>query len=503
LALYFRLILILLASLYSMRVVFAALGAEDYGIYNITAGVVAMLSFLSNSMATASQRYFSFELGRGDFEQIKRVFNLILIIYALIAALVLLLAETAGLWFVANKLIIPAERKIAALWAYQFSIVSFLFTIMASPYLAMIIAHEDMIIYAWISIAEAVLKLAAVFLLRFISFDKLQLYGILLCAVAVIITTVYRTVCIKKYPECAFRFYWDKQLFKEITSYTGWNLFGASVGVFKFQLVNILLNQFFNLLVIAARGIATQVNNAVISFSQSFSTAMRPQIIKTYAAGQKEKMLALVFSGSKCTFFLMYMFTLPLALEMPFILSLWLKNPPEYAALFTRLTLVDALIDSINSPLMAAAQATGKIKIYQSVLGGILLLNLPVSWIAVHGGAPAWSVMVVAILLTLVVFFVRLAIVKRLVGFSLRCFATQVMIPIVIVSIASLVLPLVSYLRPGYGFGRLSATVCLATASIGSCTYLFGLNPQERRLIRNKIAQGIRLLQNMANRRRV
>jgi O-antigen/teichoic acid export membrane protein len=336
-----------------------------------------------------------------------------------------------------------------------------------------------------------------------ISFDKLQLYGILLCAVAVIITAVYRTVCIKKYPECAFRFYWDKQLFKEITSYTGWNLFGASVGVFKFQLVNILLNQFFDLLVIAARGIAAQVNNAVISFAQSFSVAMRPQIIKTYAAGQKEEMLALVFRGSKATFFMMYLFTLPLALEMPFILSLWLKNPPEYAALFTRLTLVDALIDSINSPLMAAAQATGKIKIYQSVLGGILLLNLPVSWIAVYGGSPAWSVMVVAILLTLVAFLVRLVIVKRLVGFSLRYFVTQVMIPIMTVSISSLALPLVSYLRPGYGFTRLLLTVCLTTVSIGSCAYLFGLNSQERRLIRIKITQQVTRLRNITNRRHI
>jgi O-antigen/teichoic acid export membrane protein len=356
----------------------------------------------------------------------------------------------------------------------------------------MIIAREDMNIYAWVSITEAVLKLAVILLLHLISFDKLQLYGILLCAVAVSITAVYWAVCVKRYPECAFKFYWNKQLFKEITSYTGWNLFGAAVGVFKFQLVNILLNQFFNLFVIAARGIAAQVNSAVISFAQSFSTAMRPQIIKTYAAGQKEEMLALVFRGSKGTFFLMYMFTLPLVLEMPFVLSLWLKNPPEYAALFTRLTLIDALIDSINSPFMAAAQATGKIKVYQSVLGGILLLNLPASWIALYGGAPAWSVMVIAILLTWVAFLVRLVIVKRLIGFSFRCFITQVMIPIVIVSILSLALPLASYLFLRYGLTRLLLEVCLTTLSIGSCAYMFGLNQQERRLIRIKIAQWFR-----------
>jgi hypothetical protein len=188
----------------------------------------------------------------------------------------------------------------------------------------------------------------------------------------------------------------------------------------------------------------------------------------------------------------MYVFALPLALEMPFVLSLWLKNPPEYAALFTRLALLDALIESINTPLMAAAHATGKIEVYQSVVGGILLLNLPASWIAVYAGFPAWSVMVVAILLTLAAFLIRLAIVKRLVGFSLRSFAAKVVIPVLLVSILSLALPLASYLVPVRGFARLLLTVCLAVLSIGSCAYLFGFNPQERRLIKNKIAQRLK-----------
>jgi O-antigen/teichoic acid export membrane protein len=254
-------------------------------------------------------------------------------------------------------------------------------------------------------------------------------------------------------------------------------------------MVNILLNQFFNPVVIAARGIAAQVNGAVVSFSQNFSTVMRPRIIKSYAAGQKDAMLALVFRGAKGTFFLMYVFTLPLVLEMPFVFSLWLKNPPEHAALFTRLALIDALIDSINSPLMAASQATGRIKLYQSVVGGILLLNLPASWAALSFGAPVWSVMVIAIMLTIAAFLVRLIIVKRLIGFSIRSFIKQVLSPLVIVSLSSVILPLASYLFLGYGFIRLLLTIFLAVVSVGSCAYLFGLNRREQYVIKNKITR--------------
>ncbi len=330
LMLYFRQILIMLVSLYTVRVVLETLGAEDYGIYNVVAGVVTMFGFLSTAMATASQRYFSFEIGRGDFEQLRKIFSLSLLVYFLIAILVLLLAETIGLWFVNNKLVISSDRKSAALWVYQISILSFLFTIITTPYMAMIIAREDMNIYAFVSIIETILKLGVVFILRLISWDKLVLYGILMLGVTLIITIIYQTICVKKYQECKFRFYWDNVIFKEITSYTGWNMFGASVGVFKNQMVNIVLNQFFNPVVIASRSIAVSVNTAVSSFSHNFSTAIRPQIIKNYATEQKEIMLSLMFRGIKGTYLLMYLFVLPMIFEAPVILKLWLKNPPAF-----------------------------------------------------------------------------------------------------------------------------------------------------------------------------
>jgi len=494
--LYFRQILIMLVSLYTVRVVLETLGAEDYGIYNVVAGVVTMFSFLSNSMATASQRYFSFEMGQGNFEQLKKVFSLSLIIYIMIGLLVLLLAETIGLWFVNNKLAIPLDRKTQAFWAYQFSIVSFLFTILSSPYMAMIIAREDMNIYAYVSIIEVLLKLGTVFLLRFIVFDKLILYGILILIVAVINTTIYRVICMKKYHECKFYFFWNKGLFKEIVGYSGWNMFGASVGIFKNQIVNILLNQYFNPIVVAARAIAAQVDNAVMSFSQNFSTAIRPQIIKSYATGEKEKMLSLMFRGSKGTYLLMYLFALPLSLEMPAVLGIWLKNPPEYTVLFTRLMLVDVLVTSVSYPIATAAQATGKIMMYQSVVGGILLLNVPFSWIALQMGFPAYSVLIIAIGIAFIATIARLLILKRLVSYSIRCFFKTVLIPVFVISILSAVLPAIIYYFLAQNILRLFLVTGVSVISVCVISYCIGLDSQERQKVRDAIVRYISAREN-------
>jgi len=478
----------MLVSLYTVRVVLNTLGAQDYGIYNVVAGVVTMFGFLRGAMATASQRYFSFELGRDDFEQLKKVFSLSLTIYVLIALVVLLLGETLGLWFVSNKLVIPAERKTPALWVYQFSIISFLFTILTSPYMAMIIAHEDMNIYAYISIVEVLLKLATVIILRFISWDKLILYSFLMFAVTVINTTAYRLVCKKKYQECTFSFYWNKSLFKEIMDYTGWNMFGASVGIFKNQIVNILLNQFFNPIVVAARSIATMVDNATASFSHNFNNAMRPQIIKSYAAGKKETMLSLMFRGSKGTYLLMYLFVLPVVLEMPIFLRLWLKNPPEYAVLFTRLTLFDILINSISYPIMTVAQATGKIRLYQSVVGGILLLNVPAAWVVLLMGMPAYSVMIVSIILTFVASVARLFIIKKLVDYSIRQFFKKVLLKIFIISVLSAVIPVMCFYLLSENVVRLCLVTGLSIISVVVISYLIALNKNERQIIKNIIS---------------
>ena len=491
LMLYFRQILIMLVSLYTVRVVLNVLGAEDYGIYNVVAGVVTMFSFLSGAMATASQRYFSFDLGKGDNEHLKTTFSVTFQIYVLLAGVVIILAETIGLWFVNHKLVIPVERMSAANWIFQAAIVSFLLTLITTPYMASIIAHENMNVYAYVSIIEAGLKLGIVFLLKILSYDKLILYGLLLASVALINTSIYRLYCHKHYEECKFHFVKDVTLFKEIVSYSGWNLFGASVGVVKNQLINILLNMFFGPVVNAARGIASQVNGAVVSFSQNFSTAIRPQIIKTYAADKKDESMNLVYQGCKLTFFLMYFFSLPLILEMDIILKIWLKNPPEFAILFTQLALIDAVIDAISYPLMALAQATGKIKLYQGVVGGILLCNLPVSFVVLHFGAPAFIVMVIAICITCIAFVVRVFIVKHLVGFSLFEFLRRSLIPCILVAILSFIFPALIRIFLTESFLRLCLTILISILSTGCFILLLGINKSERQKLYIFIKQKI------------
>lgn len=483
LMLYFRQILIMIVSLYTVRVVLNTLGAEDYGIYNVVAGVVTMFSFLSYSMATASQRYFSFALGQNDSESLKKYFSMSFTIYCLIALVVLILAETVGLWFVTQKLVIPCERQKAAFWIYQASIFSMICTILTAPFMASIIAHEDMNIYAYVSIIEVVLKLGIVFLLPLFAIDKLIFYGLLMAGVVFVNTAIYRTICVKKYVECKFSFFWEKLLFKELVSYSCWNMFGAAVGTFKNQIVNIILNQYFNPVVNAARGIAYQVNVAVNSFAQNFSTAVRPQIIKNYASGEKEKMLKLMYRSCKATFLLMFVFALPLILEMPYVLKLWLKNVPEYAVLFTILALLDALIDTISYPIMAAAQATGKIKLYQAVVGGVLLLNAPIAFVVLKLGAPAFSVFIVSISVTSLAFIVRLCILKKLINFSFWNFIWKVFIPIICCAGLAFIVPYFVRNMLNTSFIRLCVTVIVSVICVALSGYFVALSKNEKQWI--------------------
>ena len=463
--LYFRQILIMAVSLYTVRVVLNVLGAEDYGIYNVVAGVVTMFGFL----------------GKKDFEHLKVTFSVTMQIYLLLSVIILLLAETIGLWFVNNKLVIPSERLTAANFIYQTAIISFLLTLLATPYMACIIAHENMNVYAYVSIVEASLKLIIVLILKRILNDKLIIYGILLAIVALINTSLYRIYCLVKYKECKLKIILDKELFKELFGYSGWNLFGASIGVVKNQIMNILLNIFFGPITNAARGIAAQVSNAVVSFGQNFSTAMRPQLIKSYANNDYENSLKFVYLGCKLTFFLMYILILPLAIEMDTVLTIWLKNPPAEAVLFTRLVLMDCLIDCISYQIMTLAQATGKIKLYQGVVGGTLLLNLPIAYIALKFGAPSYSVLLISIIITIVAAIVRLFIVRRLTVFSISTFLKKTIIPCLLVFIFSSILPLFLFYTMKSSYLRLFVIILSSVVSVLIFIFLVGLEKQEKK----------------------
>jgi O-antigen/teichoic acid export membrane protein len=379
-----------------------------------------------------------------------------------------------------NKLVIPLERRIAAIRVYQFSVFSFVFSLLSSPYMAMIIAREDMNIYAYVSIVEVFLKLAIAFVLRFIAMDKLLLYGFFVLIATIATTAVYGIISVKRYKECRTFFCWNKDLIGKMLSFSLWNMFGSSVSIFKNQIINIMLNQFFNPIVIAARSIAMNVDSAVMSLSNNFSTAIRPQIIKYYASEQREKMLLLVFRGAKCTYLLLYVFFLPLMLELPQVLEIWLKNPPEYTVVFTRLMLIDVLITSISYPLMTASQATGKIKLYQAVVGGLLLLNVPVSLLVLSFGTPPQSVLVVAIVIALIATIARLIIVRQLIDFSISQYLLKVILPIIVISIVSSIPSILIYFLLDKSFLRLCFVTVVSIFSICILSYYIALNKSER-----------------------
>lgn len=440
LMLYFRMMLIMGVTLYTSRVVLEVLGVEDFGIYNVVGGVVVMFGFLNSAMSSATQRFLSFELGRKDYEQLKKVFSLSVTIHALIAVVIFALAETIGLWFLNTQLTIPAERMNAANWVYQFSIFAFMVNVMAVPYNAAIVSHERMNVYAYVSIIEAILKLAIVFALQWFGFDKLKLYAILVFVVSFIIRMIYQIYCKRKFEECKYQFIWDREHYKQMGAYAGWNLFGALAAVGFDQGINFLLNIFYGPSVNAARGISYQVNGAVNQLIANFQIAINPQLIKFYAKGNKEDMFKLAFRGSRFSCYLMLLLGTPVLFQAKQILSIWLTIVPEYTVIFTQLIIINSLIYCLSNPLMTIAQASGRIKHYQVIVGGLLLLNIPISYVLLKLEYSPKTPMVVMIIITLISLFARLIILRSLVQLPIKRFCKEVLLNIFSVTTISFLL---------------------------------------------------------------
>ncbi|WP_321290633.1 oligosaccharide flippase family protein [uncultured Sunxiuqinia sp.] len=485
LLLYFRMFLTMGISLYTSRIVLNTLGIEDFGIYNVVGGIVMMFSFLNTSMASATQRFLSFELGRNDLKELKRVFAMSLNIHATIAVVIFIVAETAGLWFLNNRMSIPLNRLLAANWVYQFSIFAFVVTIMSVPYNALIISHERMNIFAMVSIAEVTLKLIIVIVLQRLNADKLKLYAILVFFVALFIRLIYGIYCRRNLKGSKYYFFWDKQLYKRLISYAGWNLWGNAAAVTYSQGVNILLNLFFGPSINAARGIAFQVKNAVNGFVSNFQMALNPQIVKSYAEKDLLYMHQLIFQGARYSFFLLFILSLPVIIEADTILLLWLKIVPDYTVLFCRLILINALIDSISGPLMTAAQASGKIKVYQGVVGGLLLLILPMSYTFLAWGYPPQITLIISISVSIIALGARLLIISPLVKLSIRSFFKQIT-RILIVVFSSVILPILLKYSIEDMFLRLLVVCVASTVSVLSAIYFLGLRKEEVAFVRER-----------------
>ena len=431
LMLYSRQVLLIIVNLYSMRVVLNTLGVEEFGIYSVVAGIVTLCSFLNGSMASTTQRFFSYAIGKKNDQLLKSTFSVNLIIYLVIGFLVLFLLETIGFWFVNNYLNIPVDRMDSAITLYHYTVFSFLFGVIVAPFVAIIIAHEDMHIFAMVSVFEAVMKLLVVFSLIYLTGDKLELYGLLLLFVSICISFIYIFICKNKYFECQFRqLFWDKFLLKEILSFTGWTIFGQITTVIRYQAVTILLNQFFNPTVVAARAIAITVSSQINLFSNNFNTGMYPSIVKYYANEERKEFFSLIFNGSKLTFFLMWVFVLPLLVEMDFVLSLWLGLMPESTVFFVKLALIESLIISVSLPLATAARAHGKMKVYELSLGLMQISIFFTSYVFLSLGFPAFSVFIVAIAVNLLMLIVRIVIVSKQIELSIMDYIRKVIIPI-------------------------------------------------------------------------
>lgn len=416
--LYVRMLLVMIVSLYTSRIILKVLGVDDFGIYNVVGGIVTMFAFFNGSMSAATQRFLSYELGQEHSGQLQKIFSVAFSIHLLIAICVFLLAETLGLWFVHNKLNVPIDRMNAALWVYQCSVLSFVISITQVPYNAIIIAREKMNIYAYMSIVEVILKLLIVFLLFYISLDKLKVYAVLVLSVSVIKTIFYRFYSIRSFDECRLVLVRDLTVYKPLFSFASWNVLAhfALMGINQGQ--NILLNIFFGPVVNAARAVSFQVKGAIDLFVQNLVVATNPQIVKSYASNDLKYMFELIFQSSKYSFLLLLFFSIPLLIETEFILNMWLKEPPEYSVIFCKLIIINTLVDATSGTLGYAVLATGRVKKYQLIISFVLLFNLPLSYILFKSGFPPEYAFFVSILLSFIAFFVRLLLIKEMFDFS-------------------------------------------------------------------------------------
>lgn len=486
--LYVRMLLTMGVSLYTVRVVLNALGVEDYGLYNVIGGVVALLSFLPGSMASATQRFFSHALGQQDQEKLNNIFGVNALIYLGIGSLALVLLNTGGLWFVKNHLDVPMDRYDAIVTLFHIAVITFVVSILRSPFIAIIIAHEDMKIYAYMAIADAVLKLGAVFLLVELPGDKIVVYGLLLMVVAVLNTVIYLSMCFRRYPECRFRHIrWDPIIAKDIVGFTGWTLLGQITSVARGAAITILLNQYFTPVVIAARSIAMSVSSQSNMLASQFNTSLYPPIIKAYAANKKNEMYSLVNNGCKATFFLMWILALPLFLEMESILTLWLGEPPTYAVEFARLTLVEALVLAVSLPLATAARAPGRMAAYETILGAMQMSILLLAWLLLQSGSGPQSVFYVAIAVNLIMFAVRLKIVSYLTGLPILNYLKQTLAPVLCVVLVSLgtAWPLSLVFPDALWYLPVSLAAILVNCSIS--IYFLGLTPSMRRKLKEVV----------------
>lgn len=479
--LYIRMFLTMLVGLYTSRVVLQTLGVSDYGIYNVVGGFVTMLSFLSTTMSNATQRFLAFEIGRGDIDALKKVFSNALTLHLLIGCIILIIAETIGLWFVINQMNIPTDRAAAAFWVYQFSVLTFVLSVFQVPFMSSIISHEKMEIYAYMSIYDVTFKLLIVFIVQIASYDKLIIYAALVCVVQITSVIIYNIYTQKKFEECRLRISCDKVIMKEMLSFSGWSIIGLFGYTANGQGLNIILNIFFGTVVNAARAIAYQVNAVVVSFSRNFQIASNPQIISLYAEGKTKEMSTLVNRTSKLSAFLLLFLILPIFFNIEYLLNLWLGDVPTHTPTFVRIVLLQSLVQSMSGPVVTATMAAGKLKM-PNITGGVaVVLALPICYVALKLGCMPELVFVINIVPWFFECYFDAFYAQKYANFEMKRFYREVYWKVFIVSLLLFIsLWILSGLisLSGFKYFIINCILCICI----SCPVIFyvGLNKKER-----------------------
>lgn len=485
--LYLRMLFLLVVSLYTSRVVLNALGVEDYGVYNVVGGIVTMFSILSGALCAAISRFITFELGSGNIEKLKRVFSCSVTIQIAIAFIITILAETVGLWFLNNKIVMDDSRLHAANWCYQFSIFTFCMNLLYVPYNASIIAHEKMSAFAYITILESLGKLFIAWLLLAWGGDRLIFFSGLMMLLAIIVVLMYIFYCKIKFEECSYHFVYDNALLKQMFGFAGWNFIGASSYVLREQGANILLNLFFGPTVNAARAVAVKVNSVVTGFVSNFMMALNPQITKSYANGERRYMFSLIFQGARLSYYILLLIGLPILLNTHYILVIWLQLVPEHTVIFVQLAIILTMSESISNPLVTAMLATGNIRNYQIVVGGLQMLNLPIGYLCLYFGAMPESVAIVAIIVSQCCFAARLYMLKSLIGLNVCGFLCEVYFNVLKVTMFSIAIPLLCKISLQENFKHVLLITVLSIISAMITEFFIGCKKEERQYVKTRM----------------
>lgn len=492
LLLYVRMLFMMVIGLYTSRVILDKLGEVDFGIYNVVGGFVTMFTVISGAMTTATQRFLSFEIGKGKDGNVKGIFSTMIYIHLFLALIILLLGEVFGVWFINTHMNFPSERYGAANWVFQLSLFVFILDVINVPYNGALIAYEKMSAFAYFSIFDAVFKLVICYVITLTPYDKLVVYAALIAVIQVSLLAMYFFYCRVKFKDCRFTGKYNKEYGKNVGSFVSWNLIGSFAGIAKEQGVNVVLNMFFGPAVNAARGVAYQVLSKLNGFVTNFQMAMNPQIIKNYASAELDNMYKLVFRGAKFSYLLLLTLSLQIVIEAPLILNLWLKEVPNYTVIFLQIAIFTALINTLSNPLIVTMHATGKVRDYQIVVGGLSLFTLPLVWVALKMGTAPYMAMVIAFAVEFVCHFARLYMLVRSIKFPMMAFIKDVTLRVIVITVLSLILPILAYQSIHITIVRFLVVCILSFISTIGLGYMLGFNKTDREYLRTKVVNTVR-----------